>query len=74
MTDNSTSRRLIQLGALLLIADGVSGIVMPRRRSLLWYLGPQIAKAASEELAEHPSTARIATAAKTALGGALLTR
>ena len=74
MTDNSTSRRLIQLGALLLIADGVSGIVMPRRRSLLWYLGPQLAKAASEELADYPSTARLVNAAKAAVGVALLTR
>jgi hypothetical protein len=74
MTDNSTGRRLIQLGALLLIADGVSGIFLPRRRSLLWHVGPQLVKAASEELADHPSTARAVNAAKAALGVALLTR
>lgn len=74
MTDNSTSRRLLQLGALLLIADGIFGIVMPRRRSLLWHAGPQLVKAATEELADHPRAARAVNAAKTALGVVLLTR
>ena len=74
MTDNQTVRRLIQIGALLLIADGILGILMPRRRSLLWHVGPQLAKAATEELADHPGTARAVNAAKTALGVALITR
>ena len=74
MNDNSTSRRLIQLGALLLIVDGITGIVMPRRRSLLWHVGPQLVKAATEEIADHPRTARAVNAAKTALGVLLLTR
>ena len=73
MTDN-LSRRLLQLGGLLLLADGISGIVMPRRRSLLWHVGPQLAKAVTEEIADHPGTARAVNAAKTALGVVLLTR
>ncbi len=74
MNENSTSRRLLQIGALLLIADGIAGIVMPRRRSLLWHAGPQLVKAATEEIADHPRTARAVNAAKTALGVVLLTR
>ena len=74
MNDNSTSRRLLQIGGLLLIADGIAGIVMPRRRSLLWHVGPQLVKAATEEIADHPRTARAVNATKTALGVVLLTR
>ncbi len=74
MNENSTSRRLLQIGGLLLIADGIAGIVMPRRRSLLWHVGPQLVKAATEEIADHPRTARAVNAAKTALGVVLLTR
>ena len=74
MNDNSTGRRLLQIGALLLIADGIAGIVMPRRRSLLWHVGPQLVKAATEEIADHPRAARAVNAAKTALGVVLLTR
>ena len=74
MTDNETARRLIQIGGFLLIADGVLGMLMPRRRSLLWYAGPQLAKAASEELSAHPATARAVNAAKTALGVVLIMR
>jgi hypothetical protein len=74
MNENSTTRRLLQIGGLLLIADGIAGIVMPRRRSLLWHVGPQLVKAATEEIADHPRTARAVNAAKTALGVVLLTR
>lgn len=74
MNENSTGRRLLQIGGLLLIADGIAGIVMPRRRSLFWHVGPQLVKAATEEIADHPRTARAVNAAKTALGVVLLTR
>ncbi len=58
MTDNLIARRLLQTGALLLIGDGIMGLLQPRRHSLLWHFGPQLAKAVTEELAEHPNTAR----------------
>ena len=74
MNDNSTSRRLMQIGALLLIVDGITGIVMPRRRSLLWHAGPELVKAATEEIADHPKTARVINAGKVALGVTLLSR
>ncbi len=71
MTNNLMIRRLIQLGALCLIGDGVMGLLKPRRHSLLWHCGPQIARAATEELAEHPNTARAVYLAEAAIGVAL---
>ena len=74
MTDHSTSRRLMQFGALLLILDGIAGIVMPRRRSLAWHVGPELVKAATEEIAAHPRTTRALNAGKVAVGVMLLSR
>lgn len=71
MGNELTARRLIQAGALFLIGDGVMGLVKPRWHSLLWHFGPQLAKAATEELAEHPKTARAIYLAEAALGVAL---
>ncbi len=71
MTSNSTTRRLIQVGALFLIGDGVMGLIKPRWHSLLWHSGPQLVKAVTEELAEHPKTARAIYFAEAALGIAL---
>lgn len=71
MTNNLMVRRLIQLGALLLIGDGVMGLVKPRWQSVLWRFGPEIARAATEELAENPKTARTVYFAEAAIGLAL---
>jgi len=61
-------KRLLELGALILIGDGLMGLLRPRRHSLLWHFGPQLVKAVTEELAEHPNTARSIYAAELALG------
>ncbi len=71
MNDNLAARRLIQLGALFLIGDGVMGLIKPRWHSLLWHFGPQLAKAATEELAEHPNTARAIYLAEAVVGVAI---
>ena len=71
MTNNLMVRRLIQLGALFLIGDGVMGLVKPRWHSLLWHFGPEIARAATEELADNPKTARAVYFAEAAIGLAL---
>ena len=64
----------MQFGALLLILDGVAGVLMPRRRSLAWHVGPELVKAATEEIADHPKTARAINAGKVAVGVLLLSR
>ena len=71
MNNNLIFRRLIQLGALFLIGDGVMGLLKPRRHPLLWYFGPELARAATEELAENPKTARAIYLAEAAIGVAL---
>lgn len=71
MNNNLTVRRLTQLGALFLIGDGVMGLLKPRWHSLLWHFGPEIARAATEELAENPKTARAIYFAEAAIGVAL---
>ena len=68
---NLITRRVIQLGALFLIGDGVMGLIKPRWHSLLWHFGPELAKAATEELAAHPKTARSVYLAEAALGIAI---
>ncbi len=41
-----------------MIGDGVMGLIKPRWHSLLWHFGPQVVKAAMEELVVHKKTAR----------------
>ena len=74
MANNLATRRLVEVGALFLIGDGVMGLIKPRWHSLLWHFGPQLAKAVTEELAEYPKTARIVYLAELAAGIALAAR
>jgi hypothetical protein len=46
-------------------------LIKPRRRSLLWHVGPQLAKAVSEEITDNPKTARTVNLTKAAAGLAL---
>jgi hypothetical protein len=71
MTSKSTTRLLLEAGGLFLIGDGIMGILRPRRQSLLWYFGPELARAVTEELADHPKLARSLYLTQVALGTAL---
>ena len=62
------TRRLFELAGIILIADALMSLFRPRRHSLLWHCGPELAKAATEELGDHPKTARAVYAAQLALG------
>ncbi len=62
------TKRLLELAGLILIGDGLMGLLRPRRHSLLWHVGPQLAKAVTEELADHPQTARAIYATELAAG------
>ena len=61
-------RRIIELGALFLIGDGIMGLLKPRWHSRLWHFGPQLARAVTDELAAHPNIARGVYAAEAAIG------
>ena len=65
------TKRLLELAGFILIGDGLMGLLRPRRHSLLWHFGPQLAKAVTEELADHPQIARAIYAAELAVGVAL---
>jgi hypothetical protein len=68
MQSDSIGRRLMQVGALLLIGNGVMGLVRPRWHALPWRFGPQLARAVTEELADHPKAGRPVYLAQAALG------
>ncbi|MGI9115452.1 MAG: hypothetical protein DLM52_03005 [Chthoniobacterales bacterium] len=68
METQLVTRRVIELGALLLIGDGIMGLIKPRWHSLLWHFGPELVRATTEKLAEHPQTARGIYAAEVAFG------
>ena len=71
MNQNMITKRFLELAGFILIGDGLMGLLFPRRHSLLWHVGPQLAKAITEELADHPKTARTIYAAELAAGIAL---
>ena len=71
MKQELITKRLFELAGLILIGDGLMGLLHPRRHSLLWHFGPELARAVTEELAEHPRTSRAIYAAELALGIAL---
>jgi hypothetical protein len=71
MQKNLIVRRVVELGALFLIGDGVMGLIKPRWHSLLWHFGPELMKAATEELSTHPKTARAVYLAELGAGVAL---
>ena len=68
MNEKLILKRILELAGLILIGDGLMGLLRPRRHSLLWHFGPELAKAVTEELAEHPKTSRAIYAAELALG------
>jgi hypothetical protein len=68
MTSKLISRRLLETVGLFLIGDGLMGILRPRRHSLLWHFGPELGRAVTEELVEHPKMARSVYLAEVALG------
>lgn len=71
MKNKLITRRLIDIGALLMIGEGIMGLIQPRRYSLLWHCGPRLLKAMTEELAEHPKAARAICALEAAAGIAI---
>jgi hypothetical protein len=72
MTSKLIGRRAIEAGGLFLIGDSILGLLWPQRYTMLWHVGPQLGRAAIEELADHPKLARSIYAAELALGIALL--
>jgi hypothetical protein len=63
------TRRLLELGAMLAIRDGVVALIAPRRHSLLWRFGPEGYKRTVERFAQCPNLVRVLAAAE--IGGGM---
>ncbi|MGB3681915.1 MAG: hypothetical protein WA990_05460 [Rubrobacteraceae bacterium] len=59
-------RRIKELGAIVVIGDGVVGLVAPRRHSLLWKFGPEGYQEALRWFAGRPVLVRFLAAADVA--------
>lgn len=57
-----------ELLAILMVGDGVIGLVAPRRHSLLWRFGPARYKRIMTAFAERPILARLLSAASIGAG------
>ncbi len=62
------SRRLLELGALMMIGDGLMGLIYPRRYASFWRFGPRAWQELAEILHEHPDAVRTLGAAEFGLG------
>lgn len=71
MKTEIATRRMLEVLALLMIGEGLMGLIRPRRYSLLWRMGPPLLKAMIDELVEHPNITRAISAAELAGGIAL---
>ena len=65
---NSTNRRLSESAGMLMIGDGVLGLVYPREHCLLWRGGPQWWRGAIDWFAAHPQVTRAFAATEVAAG------
>jgi hypothetical protein len=74
MTSDELTRRLVQLGGLFLIGNGLMGLLRPRWHALPWHYGPQLARAVTEEIADNPKTARGVYLAQAALGAFIVSQ
>lgn len=63
-----TANRLVELGAMVVIGDGMIGLVAPRRHSLLWRFGPESYRQLMESFAERPALVRGLAASEVGAG------
>lgn len=68
MKTNCIGKRALEVLGLLMIGEGVVGMIHPRRYSLFWKRGPQWLRDTVELLAEHPETTRMLCAGEIAAG------
>jgi hypothetical protein len=65
------AKRGLEVLGLMMIGEGVMGMVFPRRYSLFWKIGPAWMRNTVVWLAEHPEMTRALCAAEIAGGVAL---
>jgi hypothetical protein len=62
------NKRLKELGAMMMVGDGVLGMATPERHCRLWQVGPEPWQQLVEQFAERPGLTRLLGAAEVALG------
>lgn len=61
-------RHLKEVLAIMLVGDGMIGLVAPRRHSLLWKFGPESHKRIMTDFAKRPALVRLLSAASVGVG------
>ena len=61
-------QRATEVAALLMVGDGVVGMLQPERHARLWQSGPRPYRAAMEPFARHPGLTRVIAAAEAGAG------
>jgi hypothetical protein len=61
-------KRGLELVGLMMIGEGVVGILLPTRYSRFWNIGPKWMRKTTTAFANHPNTTRVICAAEIAVG------
>ena len=65
---NSTNRRLSESAGMLMIGDGILGLLYPRQHCLLWRGGPNWWRDTVDWFAAHPVVTQTCAATEVAVG------
>jgi hypothetical protein len=68
MKNKSVIKRGLELFGLMMIGEGIVGLLRPRRYSLLWKIGPAWLRDSMTLLAEHREATRLLCAGEIAAG------
>jgi hypothetical protein len=68
MNKNIVGKRIKELVGIILIGDGVVGLVDPERHARLWRRGPEGYQKVMGELVRRPGATQLLSAAEIALG------
>lgn len=74
MKTHCLAKRGLEVLGLMMIGEGVVGLLFPTRYSLFWKVGPQWMRDAVSALAENPNATRLLCAGEVAAGMWLATR
>jgi hypothetical protein len=68
MKTNCIGKRALEVLGLLMIGEGVVGMIHPRRYSLFWKRGPQWLRNTADLFAEHGDATRVLCIAEATAG------
>ena len=68
MKKKYVGKRALEILGLMMIGEGLVGLIRPRRYSLFWNLGPKWLRETVKTLAEHPEATRLLCACELTTG------